>query len=94
MLKIESGDSCGRFSDYAFSGYQTDTDYIGAPYWLVTEQITIFHRKLFPNIIEQIGNFQEGTPLRADISEIGLGDCFRKFVIQILKFRLVCCFLR
>ena len=29
------------------------------------------------NINEQIGNFQEGTPLRTDISALGLGGCFR-----------------
>ena len=35
---------------------------------MLTEQISI-----------RIGNFQEGTYLRTDISETGLGGCFRNF---------------
>ena len=59
---------------------------------MFTEQILIFQEGLFvrgtdhnfpgslafSNIIEQICNFQGGTPLQTDNSEIGLTGCFCK----------------
>ena len=43
---------------------------------MATDQIPILEEH-YLNIIEQIGNFQEGTPSssRTDYSEIGLGGC-------------------
>ena len=56
--------------------HRTDADFPGAIFFLQPNRYR-FSRKPFSNIIEQIGNFQEGTPLRTDISTIGLGGCFR-----------------
>ena len=73
-----------NFPGALFFGYRTDNDFPGALFF-ATEQIRIFQEAFF-EYHEQIGNFQEGTPLRTDISAIGLGGCFRsEFVIKQLN---------
>ena len=44
----------------------------GAPFFGVFQEVLCTYV-----FTEQIGNFQEVTPLRTDISELGLGGCFR-----------------
>ena len=63
------------FQEHYFIGYRTHTDFPGVLFWLSNRYQ--FSKQPFLNFIEQIGNFQEGTPLLTDISEIGLGGCFR-----------------
>ena len=53
----------------------TDTILPGAYFYVFIEQIPIF-QGAFLTIIDHIGNFQEGTPLRTDISALGLDGCF------------------
>ena len=47
-------------------GNRTDTNFPGALLFWIPNRYQ-FSRKSFSNIIEQIGNFQEGIPLRTDI---------------------------
>ena len=80
------------FQEHFFS-YQTDNNFPGTLFvwspnryqfsrstFLATEQIPIFQEAFF-EYNEQIGNFQKDTPLRTDISTLGLGGCFRQLYI-------------
>ena len=66
------------FQEPSLCVHRTDTNFPGALSWLPNRYR--FSRKATLKIIEQIGNFQEGTPLRTDISEIGHGGCFRIYL--------------
>ena len=50
-----------------------------APFWLP-------NRYRFSRNVKQIDEFQEGTPLRTDISEVSLDGCFQNFITILHPF--------
>ena len=70
------------FQEASLCVHRADTNFPGALFWLPnryrfsrntflsTEQITIFQEAFFEFQRTEIGNFQEGTPLRIDISAL------------------------